>query len=256
MQMLDLGRSGVHLGHHVASRVRGRVAKPAQARRDERPPDASDGAWPRVAAASQPAQRFVLASASPRRLALLAQIGIVPAAVDAADIDESPRKRELPAAHAARLAEAKATRVAARHAGAFVLAADTVVAVGRRILPKAEDEAAARACLALLSGRRHRVFGGVVLIDPVGRARRRLVRSDVLVKPLSAEEIAAYIASGEWRGKAGGYAIQGRAAMLVRAIHGSYSNVVGLPLFETAALLRGAGFRLADAGDHKGEAAL
>ena len=199
---------------------------------------------------------LVLASASPRRLDLLRQIGIVPDRVDPAAIDERPRPRELPLAHARRLAEAKAECVAARHPDALVLAADTVVACGRRILPKAEDEATARACLALLSGRRHRVFGGVVLIDPTGRARRRLVRSDVQVKPLSAEEVAAYIASGEWHGKAGGYAIQGRAAMLVRAVHGSYSNIVGLPLFETAALLRGAGFRLAGAGDLTGEAAL
>jgi septum formation protein len=230
------------------------VAKSAQARREERAADARETSA-RVVAAPRPAQRFVLASASPRRLALLAQIGIVPDAVDAADIHESPHKRELPAAHAARLAAAKAQRVAARHAGAFVLAADTVVAVGRRILPKAEDEGTARTCLALLSGRRHRVLGGVVLIDPGGRARRRLVRSDVIMKPLSAEEIAAYIASGEWRGKAGGYAIQGRAASLVRAVHGSYSNIVGLPLYETAALLRGAGFRMADVAP-EGEAAL
>jgi septum formation protein len=188
---------------------------------------------------------LVLASASPRRLDLLAQIGIVPDIVDAADIDESPRKRELPPQHAARLAEAKAMRVATRHAGAFVLAADTVVAVGRRILPKAETEADARACLALLSGRRHRVLGGVVLIDPAGRVRRRLVRSDVAMKRLSDVEIAAYLASGEWHGKAGGYAIQGCAAAFVRAIHGSYSNIVGLPLFETASLLDGAGFRQA-----------
>jgi septum formation protein len=187
---------------------------------------------------------LVLASASPRRLDLLAQIGIVPDMVDAADLDETPLKAELPPQHAARLAAAKAAHVAARHPGAFVLAADTVVAVGRRILPKAEDAAGARACLALLSGRRHRVFGGVVLIDPTGRVRRRLVRSDVVVKRLEHAEIADYVAGGEWRGKAGGYAIQGAAAMFVRAVHGSYSNIVGLPLFETVALLRGAGFGL------------
>jgi nucleoside triphosphate pyrophosphatase len=193
---------------------------------------------------SLPVQRLVLASASPRRLDLLAQIGIVPDLVDAADIDESPLKAELPPPHAARLAAAKALCVAARHPGAFVLAADTVVGVGRRILPKAEDAASARACLALLSGRRHRVFGGVVLIDPAGHVRRRLVRSDVVMKRLESAELADYVAGGEWRGKAGGYAIQGAAAMFVRAIHGSYSNIVGLPLFETVALLRGAGFRL------------
>ena len=231
------------------------MAKRAQARADARSSEAPDGAWPRVVADASPAQRFVLASASPRRLDLLAQIGIVPDAVDAADLDESPHKKELPAAHAARLADAKAARVASRHAGAFVLAADTVVAVGRRILPKAEDEAAARACLALLSGRRHRVFGGVVVIDPAGLVRHRLVRSEVVFKPLSAEDIAAYVASGEWRGKAGGYAIQGRAAALVRAVHGSYSNIVGLPLYETAALLAGAGYRFAGATGLKGEGA-
>ncbi len=223
------------------------MAKRAEARRDDRA--SRDAGWEAAAPTARhaPAQRFVLASASPRRLDLLAQIGITPDIIDAADIDETPATRELPAEHAGRLAAAKAARVAARHPGAFVLAADTVVAAGRRILPKAEDEATAGRCLALLSGRRHRVFGGVVLIDPAGRARRRLVRSDVVMKRLSAREIADYLAGEEWRGKAGGYAIQGRAATFVRAIHGSYSNVVGLPLFETAALLDGAGFRLTPA---------
>jgi len=209
----------------------------------------------RAAPSCDPAQRLVLASASPRRLDLLAQIGIVPDAVDAAELDETPLKAELPPRHAARLAAAKAARVAARHPGAFVLAADTVVAVGRRILPKAEDAAAARACLSLLSGRRHRVLGGVVLIDPAGHARHRLVHSDVVMKRLEEAEIADYLAGGEWRGKAGGYAIQGAAAMFVRAIHGSYSNIVGLPLFETVALLRGAGFRLTHKNDLPGEGA-
>ncbi|MBB3266207.1 septum formation protein [Azospirillum sp. OGB3] len=193
--------------------------------------------------------RLVLASASPRRLDLLRQIGVVPDAVDPADIDESPLPRELPPQHALRLAGEKAAAVAARHPGAFVLAADTVVACGRRILPKAEEEKQARACLGLLSGRRHRVFGGVVLLAPAGeeealRRSERLVRTDVTFKSLSHEETESYIASGEWQGKAGGYAIQGRAAAHVRWIGGSYSNVVGLPLFEVAALLRGAGFPL------------
>ncbi|CAO3430231.1 Maf family protein [Azospirillum argentinense] len=193
--------------------------------------------------------RLVLASASPRRLDLLRQIGVVPDAVDPADIDESPLPRELPPQHALRLAGEKAAAVAARHPGAFVLAADTVVACGRRILPKAEEEKQARACLALLSGRRHRVFGGVVLLSPTGdgealRRSDRLVRTDVTFKSLSHEETESYIASGEWQGKAGGYAIQGRAAAHVRWIGGSYSNVVGLPLFEVAALLRGAGVPL------------
>ncbi|NUB16059.1 septum formation protein Maf [Azospirillum brasilense] len=193
--------------------------------------------------------RLVLASASPRRLDLLRQIGVVPDAVDPADIDESPLPRELPPQHALRLAGEKAAAVAARHPGAFVLAADTVVACGRRILPKAEGEKQARACLGLLSGRRHRVFGGVVLLSPTGdgealRRSDRLVRTDVTFKSLSHEETESYIACGEWQGKAGGYAIQGRVAAHVRWIGGSYSNVVGLPLFEVAALLRGAGFPL------------
>ena len=226
----------------------GRVAKRAHAELDDRTPEIRDAGWARAVPRTEPGQRFVLASASPRRLQLLAQIGIVPDEVDAAELDETPHKGELPAAHAARLAGAKAACVAARHAGSFVLAADTVVALGRRILPKTEDAAEARRCLALLSGRRHRVFGGVVLVDPGGRERRRLVRSDVMMKRLSETEIADYLASGEWHGKAGGYAIQGRAATFVRAIHGSYSNIVGLPLFETAALLVGAGFRMPGAG--------
>ena len=185
---------------------------------------------------------LVLASASPRRLDLLRQIAIVPAKVDPADLDESPAKGELPMPHARRLAEEKARVVAARHPGCFVLAADTVVACGRRILPKAEDAATARKCLTLLSGRRHRVHGGLCLIAPDGTLRQRLVSTIVTFKRLTQAEIDAYIASGEWDGKAGGYAIQGLAARHVRAISGSYSNIVGLPLFETAALLEGAGF--------------
>jgi septum formation protein len=186
---------------------------------------------------------LILASASPRRLDLLAQIGIRPDAVDPADIDETVRPRELPGPHALRLAREKALAVAARHPDAFVLGADTVVACGRRVLPKAEDEATARRCLELLSGRRHRVYGGVALVAPNGRLTQRLVETVVAFKRLAPEEIAAYLASGEWRGKAGGYAIQGRAARFVRWLSGSYSNVVGLPLFETAALLEGSGFR-------------
>lgn len=184
---------------------------------------------------------LILASASPRRFDLLAQIGVPVTAVDPADLDETPLPRELPGPYAARLALAKAETVAARHPGCFVLAADTVVACGRRILPKAEDEATARRCLALLSGRRHRVLGGVRVIAPDGRASERLVTSIVSIKRLTEGEIRDYLASGEWRGKAGGYAIQGRAAVFVRALSGSYSNVVGLPLFETHALLSGLG---------------
>jgi len=186
---------------------------------------------------------LVLASASPRRLDLLRQIGIEPDRIEAADIDEAPLPKELPRALAARLAAAKAAAVAARHPRCFTLAADTVVACGRRILPKAEDEAAARRCLDLLSGRRHRVHGGLCLIAPDGRKAARLVTTTVTFKRLSRAETDAYIAAGEWRGKAGGYAIQGRAGAFARWLGGSYSNVVGLPLFETASLLRGLGYR-------------
>jgi septum formation protein len=187
---------------------------------------------------------LVLASASPRRLELLRQIGIVPDHVEPADIDETPRRGELPAGHVVRLAEAKARAVRPRHPGAFILAADTVVACGRRILPKAEDEATARACLDLLSGRRHRVYGGVALLTPVGELATRRVISQVAFKRLSEEELAAYLSSGEWHGKAGGYAIQGHAAALIPWIAGSYSNVVGLPLYETVQLLAGRGYRV------------
>jgi septum formation protein len=186
------------------------------------------------------APTLVLASASPRRLALLAQIGIVPDRVVSPDIDEAPLRDEAPRQHAQRLARAKATAVAA--SGCYVLAADTVVAAGRRILPKAEIEADARRCLKLLSGRRHRVMTAVVLHTPDGRRGERLVQSVVGFSRLSERQIADYLAGDEWRGKAGGYAIQGRAAMFVRFLSGSYSNVVGLPLFETAQLLRGLGW--------------
>ena len=186
--------------------------------------------------------RLVLASASPRRRDLLAQIGLTPAAIDPAEIDEAPLKGELPPGLAKRLARAKATAAAARHPGAVVLAADTVVACGRRILPKAETESQARACLQLLSGRRHRVYGGICAIAPDGRASLRLVVTAVLFRRLTDIDIGRYIDSGEWHGKAGGYAIQGRAAAFARGIVGSYSNVVGLDLFAAAAMLRGFGF--------------
>jgi len=183
--------------------------------------------------------RLILASASPRRLDLLAQIGVVPDAVEAADIDETPVAGELPRQNAARLARAKAQAIADRNPGALVIGADTVVACGRRILPKAEDEKTALQCLELLSGRRHRVYGGVAVILPDGSLRSRLVETRVRFKRLTSQETAAYLQSGEWRGKAGGYAIQGRAAVFVANINGSYSNIVGLPLYETAALLSG-----------------
>jgi len=189
-----------------------------------------------------PDQRLVLASASPRRIDLLTQIALSPDQIDPAGIDETPLAGELPARHALRLAEEKARAVAPRHPGAFVLAADTVVACGRRILPKALDPAEARRCLLLLSGRRHRVQGGIALALPEGRVVSRRVETAVLFKRLAASEIDEYLASGEWHGKAGGYAIQGLAARFIRGIIGSYSNVVGLPLFETASLLAGHGF--------------
>ena len=173
---------------------------------------------------------------------MLRQIGIVPDAVDPAGIDESTRKNELPGPHALRLAVEKARAVAERHRGAFVLAADTVVACGRRLLPKAEDEATARQCLALLSGRRHRVFGGIALVAPDGRERSRLVQSQVAFKRLTPQEIDAYIRSGEWHGKAGGYAIQGLAAAHIRALSGSYGNVVGLSLHDAHQMLTGLGW--------------
>ena len=188
--------------------------------------------------AASPISPLILASASPRRLDLLRQVGLEPAKIDPADIDETARPRELPRGYALRMAEAKLAAVASRHPGAIVLAADSVVVCGRRILPKAEVETEARACLKLLSGRRHRVMGGVAAVGPAGRVRTRLVETVVRFKRLEQAEIDAYVESGEWRGKAGGYAIQGRAAAFVDFISGSYSNVVGLPLFETVALLK------------------
>ena len=188
--------------------------------------------------------RLVLASASPRRRELLLQIGVTPSAIDPADIDETPKPRETPSAYARRIALAKARPVAASNPGSFILATDTVVACGRRLLPKADDAATARRCLLLLSGRRHRVIGGIAVIAPNGRENFRVVTTQVSFKRLSPQEIEAYIASGEWQGKAGGYAIQGRAAALIPWIGGSYSNVVGLSLSDCVAMLRGAGLPL------------
>jgi septum formation protein len=183
---------------------------------------------------------LVLASASPRRLDLLRQVGLEPAEIDPADLDETPAPRELPRAYALRMATSKLAVVAPRHPGAVVVAADSVVVCGRRILPKAETEAEARACLDRLSGRRHRVLGAVAVGFPDGRVRTRLVETVVRFKRLEPGEIDDYLQSGEWRGKAGGYAIQGRAASFVDFLSGSYSNVVGLPLFETVNLLKSA----------------
>lgn len=186
---------------------------------------------------------LVLASSSPRRLALLRQVGIEPDRIVAPEVDETPGARELPRRHAARIAEAKLDAVANNHPGCFVLAADTVVACGRRTLPKAETESDARRCLSLLSGRRHRVHGAVAVQGPDGRRIVRAVETVVRFKRLDAAELDAYLASGEWAGKAGGYAIQGRAEGFVPAINGSYSNVVGLPLHLTLSALRGLGWR-------------
>lgn len=186
------------------------------------------------------AQRLVLASASPRRLDLLAQIGITPDAVTPADIDETPLKGELARPLAERLAVGKARAV--HEAGQFTLAADTVVAVGRRLLPKTEERHEAEACLRLMSGRAHQVFTGVSLITPVGEQLKRVVLTRVTLKRLSEQDISTYLDSEEWQGKAGGYGIQGRAAAFISKMSGSYSNVVGLPLFETRNLLAGSGY--------------
>ncbi len=192
--------------------------------------------------------RLALASASPRRLALLQQMGVEPDGLLPADLDETPQRNESPRALAVRLANEKA-RAGAKAAalqddlrGAYVVAADTVVAVGRRILPKCELAEEAGACMRLLSGRNHRVFTAVTLITPKGSERRRLVDTRVRFKRLSSAEIEGYLASGEWRGKAGGYAIQGLAGAFVVKLVGSYSGVVGLPLYETAQLLSGEGY--------------
>ncbi|MBY6014416.1 Maf family nucleotide pyrophosphatase [Qipengyuania gaetbuli] len=186
---------------------------------------------------------LILASASPRRRELIARLGVTPDAIAPADIDETPAKGELPRDYAKRMAREKAE--AAASPDGFVLAGDTVVAAGRRILPKAEDEAAARKCLELLSGRRHRVLSAIALRAPDGSVRERLSETIVQFKRLSSDEIDAYIASGEWDGKAGGYAIQGIAEGLISRIQGSHSGVVGLPLYETRALLKAAGFPIA-----------
>ena len=193
--------------------------------------------------------KLVLASASPRRMALLQQIGFEPDALLPADIDETPRKGESPRSLAVRLADEKAAaagkvmRTRSDLAGACLIAADTVVSVGRRILPKCELADEAEQCLRLLSGRAHRVHTGLCLVTPKGATRRKIVETRVRFKRLSGTEMEAYLASEEWRGKAGGYAIQGRAGAFVIKLIGSYSSVVGLPLYETAALLGGEGVR-------------
>jgi len=190
-----------------------------------------------------PPQRLVLASASPRRLDLLRQIGLEPDEVLAPDVDETPYLRETPRQLAVRLALAKAGRVAPQHPQAFILAADTVVAVGRRILPKAETLGEERDCLALLSGRAHRVLTAIAVATPDGRLASRLVESRLHFKRLTTVEVEDYLVSREGHGKAGGYAIQGRAGAFVMSLQGSYSAVVGLPLYETWNLLSGLGLK-------------
>jgi len=187
--------------------------------------------------------RLVLASASPRRVDLLAQIGITADQVEPAHIDETPLKNELPRQLALRLAVGKAQAVYAHHEGSLVVGADTVVGVGRRSLPKAADADEARRYLSLLSGRRHHVYGGLCVVDTKGMLHTRLIDTAVKFKRLSVEEIDDYIASGEWEGKAGAYAIQGRGGAFVEKIIGSYTNVVGLSLYETNNILNGLGYR-------------
>jgi septum formation protein len=187
---------------------------------------------------------LVLASASPRRLDLLRQIDVAPDRIEPAELDERPKPDETPRRLALRLAQEKAAHVAAQNSGAFVIAADTVVCVGRRVLPKAQTPDEARACLSLLSGRAHRVDTGVAVVSPTGETASRLVETRVHMKRLAQAEIDGYIESGEWLGKAGGYAIQGRAGGFVLNLQGSYSGVVGLPLYETLCLLQGLGWRL------------
>ncbi len=195
-------------------------------------------------------QRLILASGSPRRIELLQQAGIEPDRIFPADVDETPLRAEHPRSLAKRLSRAKAEKAwqalkaDPEAGGAFVLAADTVVAVGRRILPKAELSEQASNCLGLLSGRAHRVYSGICLITPAGKIRQRLVETRVRFKRLSREEMQSYLASGEWRGKAGAYAVQGIAGSFVVKLVGSYTNVVGLPLYETCSLLAGDGYKI------------
>ena len=186
---------------------------------------------------------LILASASPRRVDLLRQIGIVPDSIIPADINEVPLKSELPRKLVRRLAHSKASLIARSHPEVFILAADTVVACGRRIIPKAVTQEEASAFLKLLSGRRHRVISGLAIVSPDGKVHQRIVETAVTFKRLSSKELDTYLASSEWRDKAGAYAIQGLAAKFVSALNGSYSNVVGLPLFETSQLLSGLGFQ-------------
>ena len=188
---------------------------------------------------------LVLASRSPRRLELLNQVGIIPHSVDPADIDETAKKNESPLKLAPRLAKQKLNKVALTSSGHWIIAGDTVVACGRRVVPKPADEGSARQNLELLSGRKHQVIGAVAVATPAKDIHLRVISTTVSFKRLHSSEIDSYIAGGEWEDKAGGYAIQGTAARFIRSINGSYSNVVGLPLFETCGLLEGLGFFIA-----------
>ena len=210
----------------------------------------------------QKKSRLILASASPRRVELLKQVQILPDQIIPAYIDETPHRNELPSDYALRMAVEKAEQIvdmltdqyadstgrtgSTGPSGVYVLAGDTVVAAGRRILPKVKTEQEARGCLAILSGRRHRVYGGIALHSLNGQLRHRIVQSYVRFRRLSALDIDQYIDSGDWRGKAGGYAIQGMAARFIRDIGGSYSNIVGFSLFDVTALLNAAGYRPAN----------
>lgn len=187
-------------------------------------------------------KNLILASASPRRLELLKQMGVVPDQVIPADIDEAPRLREIPGKYTIRMASEKAAKVFNTHKESFILSADTVVAVGRRILPKAETAEETLACLQLLSGRSHAVLTAVCVVSPSGVQKTKLVISKVKFKRLSVDEIDSYISTKEWKGKAGGYGIQGKASALISYISGSYTGIVGLPLYETVHLLKGLGY--------------
>ena len=188
--------------------------------------------------------RLILASASPRRIKLLEQIGVTPSIVMPAMIDEIPQKAERPSEFAKRMALAKAIKISISNKNDYILAADTVVAMGRTILPKAQTEDDVRDFITRLGGRNHRVYGGICLIKPGGAALQRLIETRVFIRRLSADELFTYITSGEWRGKAGGDAIQGKAAQFVKKISGSYSNVVGLDIYATANLLKGCGLQI------------
>lgn len=190
----------------------------------------------------KPSALLILASASPRRKELLAQLDIIPDQIIPADIDETPQKGEKPKELAKRLATQKAEKIAKQHKGAFILAADTVVSCGTKMLEKAADENEAKKFLNILSGRRHKIFSGIALINPEGKITSRVVETTVQFKKLTQKEIDTYVSRGEWKGKAGGYAIQGHASAFIKFIQGSYSNVIGISLYDTMQMLNGMGY--------------